>query len=178
MYRFWSRMRAIRAPTGEPGRNCRVLPGPLVSWEEVEDSIPKRKICYRFALGISCGPKGSSFVLDRISPRYYQHIERQRPKASSPCNDPPTLKHVGRDLAALRITCDEDRSQRPSVTRGGGDGDRPPAGDDVDTDTESIDDEENSNDSLLREPTFHQRCALGAVRSFDPPVRGNPGNHT
>lgn len=84
------------------------------------------------------------------------------------------MKQARRELTALRVTYYKDRNQQPSVTSGGGDGTRPLADADVDTDANrSNDEEKNSNDFPPTETAFHEGLALGSVKSSDTAAREN-----
>lgn len=82
-------------------------------------------------------PKRCTFVHDKIHPGYYRHVERQRRKALSPSDESTMWKQAKKEIAALRIRCFEDQSQRSPATSGRVDGDRPLVREYVDADTDS-----------------------------------------
>lgn len=65
---------------------------------------------------------------------YYQQVERQRRKASTPSDEPTTFKLARGNLATLSAMSNGGWSQRPPATGWSADGNKPPAGGDVDTD--------------------------------------------
>lgn len=83
---------------------------------------------------------------------------------STPSDKPKTLKQARRDLAALRVTCYKDRSQRSSVPSGDADSDRPSAGEDVDMNIDSSDDKEE--------------CPTISCRTNQASLTGCPGGST
>lgn len=81
---------------------------------------------------------------DHITLEGHSYVKRQRREVSLPSDNSTMLKRAKREMPAPRIMCYEDQRQQPPATRGNVDGDRPPEGEYVDTDTDSSDNEEES----------------------------------
>lgn len=64
--------------------------------EEVVEFIRNRTICYKFAVGIACNPKGCSYVHNHVPAGYYRHVEHQSRKAATPLDEPTTLTRARR----------------------------------------------------------------------------------
>lgn len=120
------------------------------------DVIHKRRICYRFTLGIGCNPQGCLYAHDYVLGEYYRHVERQCRKASTPSEEPTTFKRAWRELAPLTVMSYEGGGQRTPASCGSAEGNRSLAKKGVDTDSDSSGGEkEGPNEHLPTGPTFY-----------------------
>lgn len=107
------------------------------------------------SLAIRRSPRGARWYR-AMSLQDSLHPEHQRRKPALPSDDPTTLKRVRRELTTPRVMRYEDRSQRFLVTSESRDGDRLPAGEDVDIDADSsVDEIKNFNDVLMKVSAFN-----------------------
>lgn len=131
-------------------------PRAVVIREKVVKFVRNRKICNRFAFGISCNSKGLRSCTTTYLEGTTSTSSASVGRLARPWRSPDAEADQEREIAALKLMCYKDWGQRSLVTSGSVDSDRPTVGEYVDTNSNSIDnDEGNSNDFLLAEPAVH-----------------------